>query len=84
MSAISNLIRDLRDVDKRIEEEETRHKAIVRRYESKLTELQRLSQILKGEIPDSEVTEKETPWLYLYKNNFIDAIEKALKNPEKK
>jgi hypothetical protein len=84
MNAISSFLRDLKDVDKRINEEEIRHRTIVKRYESKLTELQRLSQILKGELPESEITEKETPWLYLYKNNFVDTIEKALKHTENK
>lgn len=84
MSAISSLIKGFKEVDRRLEEEENRHRNIVKRYENKLDELQRLSHILKGEIPESETTDNETPWIYLYKNNFVDAVERALRDPESK
>jgi hypothetical protein len=82
-NAIVNLVRYPGELDSLLKKEEQRHRELCQRYQAKLVELGRLSQVLKGEIPEEETTEKEVPWLYLYKNNFVDAIKKALKNPER-
>jgi hypothetical protein len=84
VSAIANFVRGTRDIDRRLKEEEKRHQNIVKEYADRLNELKRLSQVLAGEIPEEASTDKETPWIYLNKNNFVESVRNALKNPEKK